>query len=470
MERNVEAARGWLSKAAAANDARAMLDLGCLLLRQAVGEWAGGAPVHGWRSLSKGTRKDLTTGLVWLHKAADKGEGDSLFLSAALSLQGALAQSEAGIQGSSATARRLQVVVRGGWLHVDADVTRAGNLLVGCSPAGAGEHDESEDALVDEDEHVSTDAGHAQAIEDVIGSRVGEFSVLRAIEFLEKAVAPGEGSAGKPTSWHNATLLLAGCLWEGVGGRGGRRRSIELLQGLVHTCRNHNGLLSQQPSQQQLPLPSNGSEASMRQVVREAVYRLASGLVLRGARNVTSHGHHKVEMKEAVRMFREGAEAGDVRCMVNFAALCLSTSKGSMTGDICKDNGVQKDRMRQEAVRWLKFASDMGCGAALMNLALYHLAQAEKGGIKQEGSGGESQFIELLERAANAGDVAAQWRFDVFMHACVFCGRGVGRRAEHMDTCLHFVSWRHVEVLCMLGLRVSRSTHAGNAQGSKHAS
>ena len=45
MERNVEAARGWLSKAAAANDARAMLDLGCLLLRQAVGEWAGGLPI-----------------------------------------------------------------------------------------------------------------------------------------------------------------------------------------------------------------------------------------------------------------------------------------------------------------------------------------------------------------------------------------------------------------------------------------
>ena len=455
MERNVEAARGWLSKAAAANDARAMLDLGCLLLRQAVGEWTGGPPAHGWRSLGKGTRKDLTRGLVWLHKAADKGEGDSLFLSAALSLQGALALSEAGVQGSSVTARRLQVVVRGGWLHVDSDVARAGNLLVGCSPSGAWEQDESEDALVDEDGHVSTEGGHAEAIEDVIGSRVGEFGVLRAIEFLEKAVTPGEGGAGKPMSWHNATLLLAGCLWEGVGGRGGRRRSIELLQGLVHTCRSRNGLflLSQQPSQRQPPLPSDGSEASVRQILREAVYRLASGLVLRGARDVTHHGHRKVDMKDAVRMFREGAEAGDVRCMVNFAALCLSTSEGSITGDICKDNVVQKDKMRQEAVKWLKIASDMGCGAALMNLALYHL-QAEKGGVKEEGSGGESQFIELLERAANAGDVAAQWRFDLCMHACTFCGRGVGRRAEHTDTCLHIASWKHVEVLCMLGLRV----------------
>ena len=109
---------------------------------------------------------------------------------------------------------------------------------------------------------------------------------------------------------------------------------------------------------------------------------------------------------DAVQVFREGAQLGDVKCMVNFASLQMrrashTSAKVFSAGAsrVKAKKSVVEHRNVSEALEWLQTAAEKGCGAALLNIGLWHL-----------GLNKVATYLDYLQRAARAGDVVALMR------------------------------------------------------------
>lgn len=169
-----------------------------------------------------------------------------------------------------------------------------------------------------------------------------------------------------------------------------------------------------------------------RQVLRQALYKLGVALVRQDGADGGGN--------DAAQVFREGAQLGDVRCMVNFASLQMRRASYSSVKVTSAGASSIKDKKRpenlacqkspdidaketycktkrdllikdkksvveqrnvsernvSEALAWLQTAAEKGCGAALLNIGLWHL-----------GLNKETIYLDYLQRAARAGDVVA---------------------------------------------------------------
>jgi len=305
------------------------------------------------------------------------------------------------------------------WLHLAPFVSQAAVVLEdGERDTEDSAHSDASSSNDDGDALLATgglDAnGEGSDGEGAGGREANRWKIQQAVEWLEQAVARGErrerqGQSIESASLH-ATLLLAGCLTEGLAKKDdgrplpGGQRSVRLLRWLVVKCREADAApqpaavgACKVPATNSAPGGIDAPVIGAGALLRQALYKL--GVVLVGLDRADGG------LDEAVKVFREGAQLGDVRCMVNFASLQmrrtapLARVSGASTanaGASSGKKGAEEQGGLSEALQWLHSAADTGSGAALLNLGLWHL------GAKKEGA-----YLDYLQRAARAGDVVA---------------------------------------------------------------